>query len=108
MEEATGSTGTAGAGTTDDGGGTSGTDSATGGRFDRAKEYVGDKYAAASDAMRGGYNTVREKVDDVDFGAITDQVRSYVRSNPGKALLISVGAGFLMGLLLRRDDEDED
>ena len=49
-----------------------------------------------SDAMRDRYNTVREKVDDVDFGAITDQVRSYVRSNPGKALLISVGAGFLM------------
>src|SRR5437763_5834273 len=38
--------------------------------------------------------------------AIADQVRSYVRSNPGKALLISVGAGFLIGLLLRRGDED--
>ena len=37
---------------------------------------------------------------------ITDQVRSYVRSNPGKALLISVGVGFLVGLLLRRDDSD--
>jgi ElaB/YqjD/DUF883 family membrane-anchored ribosome-binding protein len=50
---------------------------------------------------------VREKVEDVDFGAITDQVRSYVRSNPGKALLISVGVGFLIGLLLRRDDSEE-
>jgi ElaB/YqjD/DUF883 family membrane-anchored ribosome-binding protein len=80
---------------------------AAGSRFGRAKEFVGDQYAAASDAVRDKYNTVREKVDDVDFGAITDQVRSYVRSNPGKALLISVGAGFLMGLLLRRD-EDED
>ena len=76
------------------------------GRFGRAKEYVGDKYAQASGAMKNGYNTVREKVEDVDFGAITDQVRSYVRSNPGKALLISVGVGFLVGLLLRRDDDD--
>lgn len=76
-------------------------------RFGRAKEFVGDKYSQASDAMKSGYNTVREKVEDVDFGAITDQVRSYVRSNPGKALLISVGVGFLVGLLLRRD-EDED
>ena len=50
---------------------------------------------------------MREKVEDVDFGAITDQVRSYVRSNPGKALLISVGVGFVVGLMLRRD-EDED
>ena len=81
-------------------------DQGTAGRFDRAKEFVGEKYAAASDAVRDRYNNVREKVDDVDFGAITDQVRNYVRSNPGKALLIAVGAGFLVGLLLRRDDED--
>ncbi len=82
-------------------------ESPTGNRFERAKEFVGDKYSAASDAMRDRYNTVREKVEDVDFGAITDQVRSYVRSNPGKALLISVGAGFLIGLLLRRDGGED-
>lgn len=76
------------------------------GRFGRAKQYVGDKYDEASGKVRDGYNTMREKIEDVDFGAITDQVRSYVRSNPGKALLISVGVGFLIGLLLRRDDED--
>lgn len=76
------------------------------GRFGRAKEFVGEKYQEASGKVRDGYNSMREKVDDVDFGAITDQVRSYVRSNPGKALLISVGVGFLIGLLLRRDDED--
>lgn len=66
------------------------------GRFSRAKEYVGGKY-----------NTMRERAEDVDFGAITDQVREYVRTNPGKALLISVGVGFLVGLMLR-SDEDED
>jgi len=75
-------------------------------RFNRAKDYVNDKYSAASDAVKNQYNRVREKVDDVDFGAITDQVRTYVRSNPGKALLISVGVGFLIGLLLRRDSEE--
>ncbi|MEA2571865.1 MAG: C-terminal glycine zipper region [Acidobacteriota bacterium] len=76
-----------------------------GGRFDKAKEFVGDKYSAASGAVRDQYNKVKEKVEDVDFGAVTDQVRSYVRSNPGKALLISVGVGFVIGMLLRRDDE---
>ena len=75
-------------------------------RFGRAKDFVGEKYTQASGAVKSGYNTVREKVEDVDFGAITDQVRSYVRSNPGKALLISVGVGFLVGLLLRRDEEE--
>ena len=77
------------------------------GRFGRAKEYFSDKYASAAGAARDRYNSMREKVEDVDFGAITDQVKNYVRSNPGKALLISVGVGFLFGLLLRRD-EDED
>jgi ElaB/YqjD/DUF883 family membrane-anchored ribosome-binding protein len=75
-------------------------------RFDKAKDFVNEKYSAASDAVRNQYNRVREKVEDVDFGAITDQVRGYVRSNPGKALLISVGVGFLVGLLLRRDDSE--
>lgn len=78
-----------------------------GGRFGRAKEFVNEKYSAASEATRDAYNRVKEKVDDVDFEAVTDQVRSYVRSNPGKALLISLGIGFLVGLMLRRD-EDED
>lgn len=76
-------------------------------RFGKAKDYARDKYDAASDAMKDQYNRVREKVEDVDFGAIADQVRSYVRSNPGKALLISVGAGFLIGLLLRRGGDED-
>jgi len=76
--------------------------------FDRARDYVSDKASAASDAMKGQYNRVREQVEDADFGAMMDQVRGYVRSNPGKALLISVGVGFLVGLLLRRGEEDEE
>ena len=83
-----------------------GADAGAEGRFGRAKQYVGEKYETASGAVRDGYNTVKEKVEDVDFGAITDQVRTYVRSNPGKALLISVGVGFLIGLLLRSDDKE--
>ena len=76
------------------------------GRFGKARAFMNEKYAAASDAARNRYNNVREKVDDVDFGAVADQARSYVRSNPGKALLLSVGLGFVVGLLLRRDDEE--
>lgn len=87
-----------------DAGGTTGGEQSTG-RFGRAREFVGEKYESASGAMRDGYNSMREKVEDVDFGAITDQVRTYVRSNPGKALLISVGVGFLVGLLLRREED---
>jgi ElaB/YqjD/DUF883 family membrane-anchored ribosome-binding protein len=98
MEENTTGTGSAGAGGGDEGG--------EGGRFGRAKQFVDEKYQAAAGAARNAYSSAREKVEDVDFGAVTDQVRTYVKSNPGKALLISVGVGFLIGLLLRRDDED--
>jgi ElaB/YqjD/DUF883 family membrane-anchored ribosome-binding protein len=76
-------------------------------RFGRAQDYASEKYSAASDAVKNQYNRVRERVEDVDFGEITDQVRSYVRSNPGKALLISIGVGFLVGLLLRRSDDED-
>jgi len=76
------------------------------GRFGKARAFVNEKYSAASDAARNQFNQMREKVEDVDFGAVADQVRSYVRSNPGKALLLSVGIGFVIGLLLRRDDEE--
>jgi len=69
---------------------------------------VSDKYASASGAVKDGYSAVREKVDDIDFGEMTDQVRGFVRSNPGKALLISVGVGFVLGMLLRRGDEEAD
>jgi ElaB/YqjD/DUF883 family membrane-anchored ribosome-binding protein len=89
------------------GAGSADTGDDAGSRFGKAKDYVNEKYSAASDFTRSQYNRAKEKMDDVDFGAITDQVRSYVRSNPGKALLISVGVGFLVGLLLRRDDDGD-
>jgi ElaB/YqjD/DUF883 family membrane-anchored ribosome-binding protein len=76
-------------------------------RFARAKDFANEKYSEASDAVKNQYNRVREQVEDIDFGEITDQVRNYVRSNPGKALLISVGAGFIIGLLLRRSDDED-
>jgi ElaB/YqjD/DUF883 family membrane-anchored ribosome-binding protein len=99
MEETT--SGVPGAGGTNEDAGDAGS------RFGKAKDYVNEKYSAASDFTRSQYNRAKEKIEDVDFGAITDQVRSYVRSNPGKALLISVGVGFLVGLLLRRDDDGD-
>lgn len=92
-------------------------------RIDRAKGFVGEKYAVASDAVKkssdavkksydevrenvsGKYAAVKEKVDEIDFAQLADNGRAYVRSNPGKALLASVAVGFVIGLLLRRDDD---
>ena len=97
MDQNEGATGTA---TQDD------TTTGTDGRFSRAKEYVSEKYGTASEAVKNRYTAVREKIDEVELGEVADKVRNYVRANPGKAMLMSVGVGFLIGLLLRRSDED--
>lgn len=73
----------------------------------KAKEFVSEKYSTASDTAKKSYGAVREKVAEADMGAMMEQVRAYVRENPGKALLASVAGGFLLGLLLRRSDDEE-
>ena len=78
-----------------------------GSKAERAKAFVGEKVASAGEAAKKTYGTVKGKVAEADMGAMLEQVRAYVRENPGKALLMSVGAGFLLGLLLRRGDDEE-
>ena len=74
-----------------------------GGRFGRAREF----YSGAKSKVGDAYGGMKERVGEVDVPELLDRVRTYVRSNPGKALLISVGAGFVMGMLLRRRDDDD-
>lgn len=80
---------------------------AAGEGYERARAAAGEGYEKASRKAREGYSAARERLDDVDFSGMSDQVRTYVRSNPAKALLISVGIGFLIGLVLRRDDDND-
>jgi ElaB/YqjD/DUF883 family membrane-anchored ribosome-binding protein len=82
-------------------------DPETEGRFSRAKEFVGEKYSAAADSVKERVSAVKDKVGEVDFNAMTGEVREFVRANPGKALLISVGIGFVIGLLLRRGGDED-
>lgn len=77
-------------------------------RFSRAKEAIGEKYTQASQAVKNKYAAVRTKVEEVDFAGATEKVRTYVRENPGKALLISVAVGFAIGMLIRRSRRDDD
>lgn len=74
--------------------------------YDSAAESVKSTYGAASESVKDRYTAVKGKIDEIDFEQVTDQVRGYVRSNPGKALLISVGIGFVFGMLMRRGDDD--
>ena len=85
-----------------------GTTGTAAGKFDKAKDFVNEKYTAASEAVKERYTGVRDKVSEIDYAGAADQIRAYVKSNPGKALLMSIGVGFVVGLLLRRSDDDEE
>jgi len=88
-------------------------------KIGHAKDYVGERYQAVSDKVRTRYESVsqaarekasevKSKVDQVEMDDVVDQVRDYVRSNPGKALLISIGVGFVIGLIMRGGEDEED
>lgn len=88
-------------------------------KLDHAKDYVGERYQAVSDKVRERYDSasqaakekvseVRSRVEQVEMNDVVDQMRDYVRSNPGKALLMSIGVGFVIGLIMRSSDDDEE
>ena len=51
--------------------------------------------------MREGYDRARHDLDD----RLAD-ANDYIRENPGKAVLIAAGVGFLFGLMFRSRDLD--
>jgi ElaB/YqjD/DUF883 family membrane-anchored ribosome-binding protein len=68
-------------------------------RTERARE----TYQDVADNARRQYDRVRS-----DAGNLTREVGFYVRDNPGKALLMAAGVGFLIGLVVRGRGDDDD
>jgi ElaB/YqjD/DUF883 family membrane-anchored ribosome-binding protein len=90
--------------------------------FDRARDFVEEKIDQTKEVLGESYARAREQFDDVseevrrnvkktarqvekDYGYLWDDVRRYVKENPGTAVAISAGIGFLLGYLLRGDDD---
>ncbi|HTY42782.1 MAG TPA: hypothetical protein VMH79_12985 [Thermoanaerobaculia bacterium] len=90
--------------------------------FDRARDFVEEKIDRTKEVLGESYGKAREQFDDVsddvrksvksaaqniqkDYGHLWDDVRGYVRENPGTALALSAAAGFVLGFLLRGDDD---
>jgi ElaB/YqjD/DUF883 family membrane-anchored ribosome-binding protein len=95
-------------------------------RFQRLGDEVQNRYRQVSDdvrrgaerasqEIRRGAERARETYDDVaqtaqrsyervrsEAGNLSREVSLFVRDNPGKALLIAAGVGFLLGLVTRR------
>ena len=55
-----------------------------------------EKYEGARESARHGYEKVTK-----DLEHLGEDVNEYVRQNPGKAIAMAVGAGFVLGILLR-------
>ena len=45
---------------------------------------------------------VKDRIADTSVGDVVENGREYVRENPGKTILISVGVGALIGYLIGR------
>ena len=90
--------------------------------FDRARDFVEEKIDQTKEVLGESYSRARDQFDDVsddlrknlnrtskklekDYGYIWSDVRKYVRDNPGTSLAISLGAGLVLGFLLRGDDD---
>jgi ElaB/YqjD/DUF883 family membrane-anchored ribosome-binding protein len=90
--------------------------------FDRARDFVEEKIDQTKDVLGDSYSQARVQFDDVsdevrknlkktarrlekDYGPVWEDVRRYVRDNPGTALAIALGAGFLFGMMVRGGDD---
>src|SRR5262249_41171689 len=90
--------------------------------FDRARDFVEEKIDETKEVLGDSYSKAREQFDDVsedvrkgvraaakrlekDYGDVWDDVLDYVKANPGTAVAISAGVGFLLGFILRGGDD---
>jgi ElaB/YqjD/DUF883 family membrane-anchored ribosome-binding protein len=60
-----------------------------------------EQYDVLSVKAKDVYDKARTKVAEVDFKQKGDEVVEYVRTNPGKAILIALAVGFLVGYATR-------
>jgi ElaB/YqjD/DUF883 family membrane-anchored ribosome-binding protein len=84
--------------------------------FDRARDFVEEKIEQTKDVLGDSFDDVSADVRknvkatakriEKDYGYIWDDVRKYVKDNPGTAVALSVGIGFLLGYLLGGGDDD--
>jgi len=63
---------------------------------EKASTVAKEKYGVAREKVIVGYDKARKDMD-----TLVEDVNEYTRDNPGKAVLIAAGIGFVLGLLIR-------
>ena len=74
-------------------------------KIEQTKEVLGDSFDDVSGEVRKSVKATAKRIEK-DYGYIWDDVRKYVKDNPGTAVALSVGVGFLLGYLLSGGDDD--
>lgn len=77
--------------------------------YGRSREVAEEAYEKAkiqfekvSAEVKKGYAKLRQRVAEVDVKEVRDDVVEFIRTNPGKSILIAFGVGFAVGYLVRR------
>ena len=63
-----------------------------------------EQYEALAAKAKDLYGQARKRISELDFKQKGDEVVEYVRSNPGKAILIALALGFVVGYATRPRD----
>ena len=63
---------------------------------EKASTVAKEKYGVAREKVVVGYDKARKDMD-----TLVEDVNEYTRDNPGKAVLIAAGVGFVLGMLIR-------
>lgn len=61
---------------------------------------IEEKETLAADS--GAFEEFKERLEGRDWRKTMDTAKTYIQSNPVKAVLIGVAVGFLVGYLVRR------
>lgn len=74
-------------------------------KIEQTKEVLGDSFDDVSSDVRKSVKATAKRIEK-DYGYLWDDVRKYVKDNPGTAVALSVGIGFLLGYLLGGGEDD--
>jgi ElaB/YqjD/DUF883 family membrane-anchored ribosome-binding protein len=74
-------------------------------KIEQTKEVLGDSFDDVSSDVRKSVKATAKRIEK-DYGYLWDDVRKYVKDNPGTAVALSVGVGFLLGYLLGGGEDD--
>jgi ElaB/YqjD/DUF883 family membrane-anchored ribosome-binding protein len=74
-------------------------------KIEQTKEVLGDSFDDVSGDVRKSVKATAKRIEK-DYGYLWDDVRKYMKDNPGTAVALSVGVGFLLGYLLGGGEDD--